>query len=373
MGEDRRILTSMRGPAALALVAVAVLHLAGVGLSAQSTQKPRQQNVVTPAIEAEMRQALDAYANGDDQAAQTWIKGLKFREPVSALPDVVAKRGAWSRSDAAFLLEAALAGNFDQRTVAVLTRGAAMVMKRPSPVGADSDEDRFEILWHQTAVAIAQASPWPFAMQDYLDAIVNRFEPAERAGGALATRLPLARAISAGRLCCFKRLPGEALQVIPALSRGVTLDKAMALYETAAVVPALRREALIRGAKLLYDSARFADALAWLDRVSGEPDSGLEYVHRLTRGRVLDALNRPGDAAEAYRMALTIVPDGQLAAIGRAAALLRQGRGEQAEAVASAALAMPAGRRDFDRLRAFNMADARFVPGWIAEIRRLRR
>ena len=347
--------------------------VAGIALSAQSAPKPRPPGAIAPAVEAEITQALEAYAKGDDQAAQNWIKGLRARESLSVLPDVVARRGAWSRSDAAFMLEAALAGTFDSRTITVLNRGAALVMQRPARLGENAEEDRFEILWHQTALAIAQASPLPYAFADYLDLIAARFEAAERSGVALTTRLPLARAMSAGRLCCWKRLPGEPAQAVPALSRGVTLNKAMALYEAAAAVPRLRREALIRGGKLLFDSAKFADALAWLDRVSGEPDSGLEYVHLLTRGRVLDALNRPADAADAYALALAAVPEAQLAAIGRAAALLRAGRDAEADAMASAALRMPAGRRDFDRLRGFNLADARFVPGWIVELRRLRR
>jgi tetratricopeptide (TPR) repeat protein len=286
---------------------------------------------------------------------------------------VILKSPVWSRSNAAFMLEVALAAANQSRTPSLIAAGRSIVMSRPAPLGADPVEDRFEVLWHQSAIALVQASPQFFVQQDYLDAIGPRFEDAERRGVVLETRLPLARAISAGILCCWKRLPGEAAQPIPALSRGITLDKAVALFAMAAEVPVLRREALLRGARLLYENGRHADALAWFERMISQPEPAHGYVHHLTLGRVFDALNRPADAAAAYGAALTYVPDGQLAGIGRAAALLRSGRAEEAEAAAVEARRMPAGRRDFDRLRAFTLADLRFVPAWFVEIRKLRR
>ena len=104
-------------------------------LATQSPPKPAPRGPVQAAIEAGIVKALDAYASGDDQAAQLWLKTLKGREALSILPTIVARRGTWTRSDAAFLLEAALAGTFDNRTIQVLAAGRSMVMSRPSPVG----------------------------------------------------------------------------------------------------------------------------------------------------------------------------------------------------------------------------------------------
>jgi hypothetical protein len=94
------------------------------------------------------------------------------------------------------------------------------------------------------------------------------------------------------------------------------------------------------------------------------------YVQHLTHARVLDALDRPADAAGAYRAALAITPPGQHAGIGLAAALLRSGQVHEAVAAGDAARSM--NTENAGHQLAFNRGDGRFVSRWLAEIRRMR-
>jgi len=84
---------------------------------------------------------------------------------------------------------------------------------------------------------------------------------------------------------------------------------------------------------------------------------------------VLDVVQRPADAAAAYKRALRFDPNAQVAGIGLAAALLRSGRSAEAGAAAASAGRLPPAAGD--HVRTFERADGRFVRGWIAEIRRL--
>jgi hypothetical protein len=161
----------------------------------------------------------------------------------------------------------------------------------------------------------------------------------------------------------------------------VTLADALSQFEVAAREPALRTEALIRGARLLLDNNRGTDALAWLERVPDSSDHVLAYAHHWTHARFLDSVNRPADAAAAYRQALAFAPGSQVAAIGLAAALQRAGRAEESAKAAADARAMhvvispadSATRAVGDLMHAFDRGDNRFVPQWLGEVRRLRR
>jgi tetratricopeptide (TPR) repeat protein len=213
-----------------------------------------------------------------------------------------------------------------------------------------------------------------------VDAAGARLDDARRRGVALETRMPLARAFTSALMCCWTRSPGELVRSFRDLSRSrVTLAGALAQFEEAAREPALRAEALVRGATLLFDSNRRPDALAWLERVPDQSDPVVGYAQHWTHARILDD-DRPADAAAAYRRALAVAPKSQTAAIGLAAALQRAGRAEDSATAAADARRMhvisPAefGRRaPEDLMLTFDRGDRRFVPQWLAELRRLRR
>lgn len=104
-------------------------------------------------------------------------------------------------------------------------------------------------------------------------------------------------------------------------------------------------------------------------------------MHHWTHARLLDAVDRPADAAAAYRRALAFGPKSQAATIGLAAALQRAGRGEESAKAAADARAIhgvvspmeTASRAFGDSMPTLDRGDNRFVPQWLAEVRRLRR
>ncbi len=147
-----------------------------------------------------------------------------------------------------------------------------------------------------------------------------------------------------------------------------TPDGAVQLFADAAASAALQTEARIRGAVLLQQLGRKPEALSWFDRAPAGDDPPLEYVRHLNRARLLDGLQRPGDAVTAYRAALTFAPGARVPSLGLAAALLRSGRPAEASAAAEDVARIQPDVPDL--VREFRRGDGRFVRGWILEIRR---
>jgi tetratricopeptide (TPR) repeat protein len=359
----------------LRAVAVGVLAAGTIALSAEQ-RRPADRARVTPAEAQRLEEAMTAYAGGDDRAAERWIASARGLANLAQL-DLVVRRASttWQRSTPAFVLEVAAVIQ-DARTFRVpdlLKLGQSLIVGRPAAWGADAAEDRFELLWHQAALGVAQGIEQYWLQQDLLDVVRLRFTGAGQDALLRTTRVPLARAVAAAGLCCWERGPGEIVQMIPPSGRRpVTADQALALFEAAAAaIPALRVEALIRGAVLLSKLGRSAEALAWFDRVPAHDDRVPGYVQQLTLARLLDAADRAGDASAAYRRALDAEPRSQLAAIGLAASLLRSGRA--ADAADTAARARTMGPEPTQHDQAFRRGDLRFVPEWLVEIRRLRR
>lgn len=332
--------------------------------------RPVDRRPIPPASEAAIQDVFAAYDAGDDLAVERWLMTAGTDPHLDYVAPFVTGHPGWNRARAAFALEILV--RRPMRVPELLDAGRAMVMGRPSPLGRDTLEDRFEVLWHQTALGLAQGAPRFEWQSEYLAAVVPRFDEARRRGVNLETRLPLARAFAAGLSCCWKPVAGEVVRQIPRAARaGTTLDAALALFEQAGETAALRAEALVRGAGLLHAAARADQALAWLERVPAHDDPTVGYLQRLTQGRVLDGFDRPADAAAAYRAALAIEPRSQRAAIGLAAALMRAGAVDEAGRVAADARRMEDdGAR---RVGEFLRGDQRFVDEWLAEIRTLRR
>jgi hypothetical protein len=341
---------------------------------------------VPPAVEKNIQETLAAYGAGDDLAVEPWVTSAAGIAALPHIEAVVAGTGPWSRVRAAFLLEVAAAsfppGGLHPRVFGVfslLLAGGRWVMARPRPLGADPTEDRFEVLWHHTAVGLAQGIEQYWLQHDYLNALGSRLETAHQSAGTSDTRVPLARAIAAAGLGSYtRRFDGEWSQDYRPIKESDRPAPAavLALFEQAAAVPATRAEALIRAGIFLQKIDRPAEAAAWFSRVPAgpEPFSALGYLQQMSRARTFDTLGRPVDAAAAYRAALELVPTDQRAAIGLATALLRSGRAEDAATVAADARRMrtdPA--RTYEMQRAAWRADARLVPSWLAEIRKLRR
>lgn len=357
----------------LRISTIAVLTAAAIALPAADQQASRDRPRIPAALESTMQEAIAAYASGDDLAAQRWTASAASPTTLAYLEHIVTRQ-PWARSMPAFLLEvaAAVRAAHAYRVPSLLKAGLSMVISRPAGLGADSAEDRFEIVWHQAALGVAQGVEQYWLQQDLLDIVRLRFEVTGHHRQLDGTRVPLAKAIAAAGLCCWTPLPGEPVQMIPPQARRrVQPADALALFEAAAAIPALRAEALIRGGILLRKLDRDLEALAWFDRVPPDDDAALAYVHHLTRARLLDGFDRTADAVAAYRRAFDAEPRSQVAAIGLAAALLRSGRSEEAVGVTARARTMSAEATQHDAV--FRRGDLRFVPDWLAEIRRLRR
>jgi tetratricopeptide (TPR) repeat protein len=349
------------------LLALVAIHAASIA----AQQTPASRGGKDAAAERALQAAFDAYAGGDDLAAGRWVAGL---EDASVLRNVGAfvARQPWSRSGAAFLLEVVVATPSVGRLPQLLADAQAVLAKRPTPLGGNAEEDRFEVLWHQAAIGTLQALPMVEMLQQYLDAIAPRFAEAAGRGVTLETRFALARGFTAALVCCWERRPFEIVRQIPRAARGATTrDAALAIFDRAATESALRVEALVRAGKLLHEAGRYKEALARFAEVPDHDDPVIAYVQHLTEARALDALDRPAEAATAYRAALATPPPGQTAGIGLAAALLRSGQIDDAVRAADEARSM--GNSTQGHLVAFNRGDQRFVSRWLAEIRTLRR
>ena len=350
----------------LVLATLGLLLAAPTGGARQS--KPADRRVIPPASQSRIQEVFDAYDAGDDLAVERWLMTAGTESHLDYVVTFVST--AWSRTRAAFALEVLV--QRPMRVPDLFEAGRTMVIGRPSPLGSDAVEDRFEVLWHQAALGLAQGTPRLEWQTQYLAAVGPRFEQARRRGVKLETRLPLAQAFASGLLCCWTPVPGEVIRQIPKAGRSsTTLDMAISLFERAAGTPSLRAEALVRGARLLHGAGRTDQARLWLEQVPPHADRIVGYVQQLTHGRVLDRLDRAADAADAYRKALAIEPRAQRAAIGLAAALMRAGAPEDAGRAATDARRM---EDDAARLIGeFHRGDQRFVHEWLAEIRRLRR
>ena len=360
--------------------AIVVLALAAASLGAQQ---------VTPAQidarQAEVQKLLEAYTSGDHLAIDRllltgMIRGRVDPATRAALTRLLGDTTAqWSPARAAFTLEVAVAFRRDGFYPIQLVRlGQPMVIDRPNRIGGDANEDRFEVLWHQIALALLQSTGAWDMHTDYLATISPRVLRMAQVDPPVPNRMPLARAINAAMQCC-RALASPLVNQMVVITSGrarpaakvVTPDEAIALFEGAADDPSLHAEALVRGAFLESFLKRLPEALARLDRALPITDDTLAYAAALIRGGVLDGLGRPDEAAEAYGLALRLAPTMQTPAIGRAAALQRTGRLDEAAEAAAQARRLPAG--GLDPWPIFIRADARFVDQWLVELRTLLR
>jgi tetratricopeptide (TPR) repeat protein len=367
----------MRQSQARRLIVVSVAIGVALSVSLVASRQNEAQRTAEEQV-AEIMAVLRAYADGDDLAVLRWTETkLAFRiVGVRGADKVAARKDVPARIRAAFLLEL-LAGGARLAAPSLLKLGRTIFEEDAKPFGVNPDADRFEVLWHQTAVAIAQRFELFAPQVRHLDEIWPRFEAARRRGVMPATRLPLARAVAAAGLCCPDALPGVPLGGVlyrePETTNRGTLQGALVLFEEAAAIPALEVEARIRAGVLLFGASREKQAIEWLERIPAHDDETLGYVQHLTLGHAYEAVDRLPEAAAAYARARTVMPTAQSAAIGEAAVLLRLGRAEDALRVADAARRDTLVSATLDPRQIFRAGDTLFIDEWLAEIRRMRR
>ena len=363
--------------ASLGILGAAVLINGGLGAASQAPQRPPYPVPTADAI----KQVLAAYAGGDDLAVGNWLS-TRQRWTIEAYRDfesAVRGNNVPHRVRLAFAIEAVVAGRDPFFPDRLLNIGRELLENDAKPLGIDAEADRFEVLWHQTAIAAMESTESFTRLRRYVDEIAPRYDSARRRGFDVPTRFLLARGHAALGVCCREQMPGPSPGIITIVNyrprvegEMPTLDGAVLFFRQAAAIPALEVEALIRAGVAMHGAGRHEAALGFLERVPAHDDMPLGYVQHLTRGHVIDELNRPADAAAAYRRAMEYMPTSQSAAIGLAAALLRAGDTEAAAQAAVSAKRLPRVSLGADPRVTFRRADARFIPSWLAEIRRLR-
>jgi tetratricopeptide (TPR) repeat protein len=289
----------------------------------------------------------------------------------------------WSPSRAAFALDVALTA-FAQRWPdpgRLLAAARDIVIARPGAFGTKPEDDRFELLFHRSAVAILAALNAPRDVEAYLDGIASRVGTTRdglAAGRPVDARLALARAAARERLTIPLLLAAasrsdERRTWIAAGDDNEAERRLRAVLEAleiAADHPDTRVEATVRRAFVLHRLGEQAAALETLDAIAAEGDPLVESWRALIRGRILSAIGRPDEAIRAYERAAALAPDAQTPAAALAALHLRLGDRDQAQRWAERARSTPEDGRD--PWPAYWMGDSRYLPGWLDEIRRTR-
>jgi tetratricopeptide (TPR) repeat protein len=153
----------------------------------------------------------------------------------------------------------------------------------------------------------------------------------------------------------------------PPATRAIA-DQVLKQLDLAAGVPETAAEASVRKGFLLFRLRRFDEALRALDVApASEADRVLAYWRALFRGRVLEELRRPDDAARAFEDAGRLFPEAQSPRVALASLFQQAGRREEALAQRVALGALPRDARDPWWIYWFG--DRRFVPSLLAAIR----
>lgn len=266
-------------------------------------------------------------------------------------------RTLWSRDRAVFTFDLALtafAANWPGPG-RLLIAARDLVTSRPDAPGVNADDDRFEALFHATAVSLLAALNVPRDVETYIDGISERvaIDPAATGGRLIAPRLLLARAMAreaqtrpivlaagdrrARRTWIVRGNDGDARR---------RLREVVDLLDPAARFPDTRAEALVRRAFIAHRLGDHDAALTMLVGVDTADDPLLDAWRLLIRGRGLAALGRADEALSAYEAAADIAPGAQTPAVALAALHLRAGNRDAAVEWAERARTAPADETD---------------------------
>jgi tetratricopeptide (TPR) repeat protein len=315
---------------------------------------------------------LDAYAAGDTQILErTVTTNERFEKIRKELRDDAADRWLkeWRPITAVFFLDLATVAvnrNF-LYWLDVLKEGRNFVVRRPTLIGANPQEDAFEIAWHKTSVALLEGVKRPdFVDEQGIAPLARRIVAVAPTDPAAAPRLvdpwiELARG--------FVEEQWTLLQKGQLRQRG---QAAIAHYQAAAEHESTRAEALVRLGWTLVRLGRPADALVELDKFSNSTDdASLRYWNRLFRGRAFEVLDLSEDASREYRAALEIVPRAQTPTVALSVLELRRDQQERAFEYANDVRTAPA--RMTDPWWVYNEGDFRFFKQRMIELRAMAR
>jgi VWFA-related protein len=310
-------------------------------------------NVAPLRLPSAAADVVAAYDRGEHARVEGSL--VRMADPTDLIRDFRNAGNPWPatpKREAALVLELAEAGLFS-RDGEARTEARDLLETFTRLIRHPLEPDAFERTWHWTTLSIVQGTLRPDLAEPFVRRALERF-PEE-------PRFVLARAIVADQRWHQQLLSGGAGGSEAVLPK---IEAAVANPETAG-------EARVRLGWALHRAGRFNDALARLDEVADarSPDITMRYLRQLFRGHTLDALGRKGDAIDAYRAALVVVPGAQSARIALMNLHLR--RGDRAEALALAESVQTAPATQPDPFWSYWQADFRFYPALIARVREM--
>lgn len=212
-----------------------------------------------------------------------------------------------------------------------------------------------ERLWHLAGISLLERFGASWLLEIHLGYARARFpdEP----------RFLLARAVSVEMQLWPQRRDEQGF-VIPE----DMLVRVMGRYQDAIGNPAVQQEAHLRLGYVELLRGRVTEALTNFDRVGTPDDPSLRYLLHLLRGKALTAARRQDDAIASFRKAFDEVPYAQSATLALGAALVTRGQHNEAAALTSRMLSLPA--PPFDPWIIYTLPEWRF---WESRMESLRK
>jgi VWFA-related protein len=261
------------------------------------------------------RRAYPAISTGLRQAA----------DPAQLIREFVEAGNPWPsapRREATFAIELAEPAVFSPRAP-TREEGDRLLDRFSRLIRHPLEPDEFERVWYYAVLTQFEGALRPAATEAFADRALARFpdEP----------RFLLAKAIAADQ-----RLGLPAGTGLPRTTMLSAAEAARAQFDALLMRPEVADEARLRLARLLQRLGRTSEAVTHLtdQRLQNSQDPSLRFLQRLFLGHGLVTLNRPGEAVDAFRSALTIIPAAHSARVALMNTLLSRGDRDEAEALA---------------------------------------
>ena len=243
------------------------------------------------------------------------------------------------RATAAFMLEAAEA----RLDAGDLSSSNTLLEWACVRVRAHEPADDFDAAWHTAALSIAEAWLGPLALESHVRHARDRLpdDPFLALSWALAAEQRASPALLAQSMPAFVNPTAiDENRARQAAIAARLMDEAADRLTKAAAHPRTAADAHLRLARLALTRGNPTSALDQLASVERDSREGwVIYLARVFRGQALDQLNRPDEAAAAFRDALKIGPGGQTATMWLSTLLYRRGERDQAESLVQRLLA----------------------------------
>ena len=260
-----------------------------------------------PVIPAEVQSLVDTFERGNYDAMQrAMMRSTDLANTIRAFRMSDSPWPEAPKKTAVFALEMALAGLRTDNSFA-RDEGGRLLAEYHTRVRQPNGPDEFECLWFVTEAYALEGLFLPESAMIFIPRAVQRCPT--------TPRLRLAYAFVTEQQ--WMRGSSSSEQDAEVVRR----------YEDAMKSPETEVEARVRAARFLNamgNSQRALEVLAAIKAPS--PDREVHYFTDLVRGQVLRSLNRPDDAAAAFRAALVTWPDAQSARVALMTLLVNQGK-----------------------------------------------